>query len=62
MMTDAPTAARTPARLLRMREVQQVLSVSRGTVYKLIEVGKLKPVKIGRAVRFREDDIATIAS
>lgn len=60
-MNDAFTAARAPARLLKVADVQHLLSISRGTVYKLVASGALKPVKIGRSVRFKEVDVEKIA-
>lgn len=34
-----------------------LLKVSKATVYRLIEQGKLSPVKIGRSVRFTEHHV-----
>jgi excisionase family DNA binding protein len=44
-------------KLLTLAEVMAVLSVSRPTVYRLIERGELKAVKIGTALRFRDSDV-----
>ena len=38
------------------------LSSSRATVYRLIEAGKLKPVKLGRSTRFRAEDVEAFAA
>jgi len=49
---DAPTL-----RLLRIEEVAQRLAVSRSMAWKLIAVGHLRSVRIGRAVRVRPQDL-----
>jgi len=38
--------------LLTIRDVQQLLHISRNTVYLLTKAGDLRPIKIGSAVRF----------
>ncbi len=43
--------------LLRIREVQKVLAVGRSMVYYLMDSGKLKSVKIGKARRVRRQDL-----
>lgn len=48
--------------LLRLPEAAAQLQVSRATLYRIIEAGALKPVKIGGATRFRAEDIERIRS
>ena len=49
--------------LLTIQQVMERLRLGRSTIYRLIDAGKLRPVKIGKALRFREQDIqAFIAS
>jgi len=38
--------------LLTMREAQEMLRLGRTKLYELIAAGELKPIRIGRAVRF----------
>ena len=45
------------ARLLRIEEVADRLSVSRSMAWKLIAYGQLRSVRIGRAVRVRPADL-----
>ncbi len=49
---DAPTL-----RLLRIEEIADRLSVSRSMAWKLIALGQLRSVRIGRAVRVRPQDL-----
>jgi excisionase family DNA binding protein len=44
-------------RLLSAKEVADVLRVSRVTVWRLAQHGALRPVRIGRAVRFHPRDV-----
>jgi|GEM_PF-5025177 len=44
-------------RLLRTEEVMELLNVSRGTIYNLRRAGRLRPVHLGRAVRYRAADV-----
>jgi len=39
-------------RLLTLPEVQEALSLGRSKIYELIGSGELRPVRVGRAVRF----------
>ena len=48
-MTPLPSA-----QLLTIKQAQEVLQVSRGTIYNLIHQGHLTPVKIGHATRVRK--------
>ena len=43
--------------LLTMKEVMDRLRVSRGTVYRLIDQGKLTPIKVGKGVRFAQPEL-----
>ena len=45
------------ATLKTMTEVCEQLCSSRNTVYELMRAGKLKSLKIGRSLRFRQEDI-----
>ena len=44
-------------KLLTIKDVQDRLNVSRQTVYNLTTRGKLKYIRIGRAVRFEQSEI-----
>jgi excisionase family DNA binding protein len=44
-------------RLLRIEEVADRLAVSRSMAWKLVTVGQLRSVRIGRAVRVRPADL-----
>ena len=44
-------------RLLTIKEAGEILGVGRSTVYKLIEDGRLRSVKIGAARRIWDQDI-----
>ena len=44
-------------RLLSVNDVRELLSCSRNTVARLVATGKLRPLKLGRAVRFHPDDV-----
>ena len=43
--------------LLRVSELQSILSLSRSTLYALIASGKLRCVRIGRSVRVPVDEL-----
>ena len=45
------------ARFLTVREVADVIRVSRMTVYRLIRKGDLPAVQVGRTYRVREADV-----
>jgi excisionase family DNA binding protein len=47
-------------RLLSVREVADALAVSRVTVWRLVRRGELRPVRVGRAVRFRPEDVERV--
>ncbi len=44
-------------RLLRIENVAERLSVSRSMAWKIIDLGLLRSVRIGRAVRVRPQDL-----
>lgn len=44
-------------RLLRIEDVAERLSVSRSMAWKLVDLGELRSVRIGRAVRVRPQDL-----
>ena len=44
-------------RLLRIEDVADRLSVSRSMAWKLVDLGDLRSVRIGRAVRVRPQDL-----
>lgn len=48
----------TPLSLYNVKQVQEILSISRSALYVLINEGKLKPVRIGKSIRFRSDHVA----
>ena len=47
----------TAVRLLRIEEIAERLSVSRSMAWKIIALGQLRSVRIGRAVRVRPQDL-----
>jgi excisionase family DNA binding protein len=53
--TDAVDGA--SGRLLRIEQIAERLSVSRSMAWKLIALGQLRSVRIGRAVRVRPQDL-----
>ena len=44
-------------RLLRIEDVADRLAVSRSMAWKLISIGQLRAIRIGRAVRVRPSDL-----
>ena len=46
-----------PSRLVTIDDAARILAVSRSTVYRLIDAGTLRRVKLGQSVRIRLDDI-----
>ncbi len=48
--------------LLSIEEVMRILHVARSTVYVLIRSGHLQAVHIGRALRFRPEDVQACIS
>ncbi|MGQ0670814.1 MAG: helix-turn-helix domain-containing protein [Actinomycetota bacterium] len=53
-MTEEPFVE---ARFVTVSEVASLLRVSRMTVYRLIRQGDLPAVRMGRALRLREDEV-----
>ena len=47
----------TAGRLLRIEEIADRLSVSRSMAWKLIALGQIRSLRIGRAVRVRPKDL-----
>ena len=45
--------------LYTLPEVQAALSLGRSKIYELIGAGALKPLRVGRSVRFRAQEIAS---
>ena len=43
--------------LLTIDDLRRVLQVSRGTVYKIVNSGELRAVRVGERLRFRADDV-----
>lgn len=52
----AKKAAMTPL-LFGIKDAAKMLGVSRSSIYVLLKEGKLAPVKIGRRVLFKEQDL-----
>jgi excisionase family DNA binding protein len=40
------------ALLVNVRQAAEILSLSRSSIYLLVDAGKLTPIRIGRSVRF----------
>lgn len=53
-MTTTPTAM---PQLLRPREISQRLGLSRAMVYRLIESGELKAIRIGKSIRIDANEL-----
>lgn len=45
-------------RLLKVKEVMEVLRLSRSTVYRMIASGELAVIRIGRSIRISEETIS----
>lgn len=43
--------------LYTLPEVQEALSLGRSKIYELVAEGSLRPLRIGRAVRFRAEEV-----
>ena len=58
-MATASTAASALPRLLKVAEVAEALGLTRANLYAHVERGnfRFKPVKLGKALRFRERDV-----
>lgn len=48
---------RTAQSLLNIKDVQESSKLSRSSVYKEISEGRIKPVKVGKALRFVASEI-----
>jgi excisionase family DNA binding protein len=59
-MTQTPTQTPPAQTLLTVKVVQQLTQLSRTTIYRLTLSGHLHPVRIGRALRFRRDEVADL--
>jgi excisionase family DNA binding protein len=46
-----------PTMLLKTPEAARALGISRTGVYRLVQEGRLKPLRIGRSVRFAAEDL-----
>lgn len=58
-MDEQRSPERSTVRLLRISpDVTEATSLGRSTIYEEIAAGRLRAVKIGRAVRVRSDDLA----
>lgn len=51
-----------PNSLTTSRRAQEILSCSRTTLFRLSRSGHLTPVKLGRAVRYRLDELERLAA
>ena len=59
-MTDhrkAPEYGGPRTELLTVNELAQTLKVSRGSVYKLVNSGEVRAVRVGERLRFRPSDV-----
>lgn len=55
---DADRPDETPMDQLRtVRDVMRLLNCSRNTVTRMTATGRLRPMKLGRAVRFHPEDV-----
>ena len=45
--------------LLTERETEKTLKMSRSSIVRLVAQGKLRPLKIGRSLRFIAEDVAS---
>jgi excisionase family DNA binding protein len=43
--------------LLTIRQVGEVLGISRASIYRLIDAGELEPIKVGTLPRFAPEDL-----
>ena len=47
--------------LISAQRAQEILAISRTTLHRLCKSGHIRPVKLGRAVRFQLDEIEHLA-
>ena len=52
----------TPNYLITSRAAQAFLACSRTTLFRLHKAGHLTPIKLGRAVRYRLDELERLAA
>lgn len=57
-----PTLATVEPLLLTATQAAELLSIGRTTIYQLVWSGELKPIRIGRSVRFAVDDLEAFVS
>ncbi|OBQ46057.1 helix-turn-helix transcriptional regulator [Halodesulfovibrio spirochaetisodalis] len=56
--TDSPTSPEYTIQLLRLSQVQEILPVSKSTIWRYIQAGKLpKPKKLGRSALWVKEDV-----
>ena len=46
-----------PQKLLSIEEFLKLIPISRPTIYRLVKAGRLFPVRVGRRVFFRSEDV-----
>ena len=54
------SASELPEKLRRVTEVARCLSLSRSSIYQLMDRGELPYVKIGKSRRIRPEDVARL--
>ena len=47
----------TDIKLYKTEEVQEILQVTRRTLYRYIKAEQIKPIKLGREYRFAEEEV-----
>ena len=47
--------------LVTVRRAQEILACSRTTIHRLCKSGHITPIKLGRATRYRLEDIENLA-
>ena len=50
-------ASERPTSLLTIAELAQLLGIGRTTVYRLVNTGELRAVRVGERLRFRPEDV-----
>jgi len=58
-MTEVVMNEQPPNRLLKAKEVARQLNISKAMVYRLMQRGEIRCVRIGTAVRVRPSDLVT---
>jgi excisionase family DNA binding protein len=54
---ESPAYGRSRTELLTVNELARLFRVSRGSVYRLVNSGDLRAVRVGERLRFRSADI-----